>query len=56
MPKKEISAAEASRRLRVQLSFVYMLIWSGKLAARKVNKRWMVSEEAVEARREGRVG
>jgi excisionase family DNA binding protein len=53
MPGLEISVSQVARRLSVELSYVYMLIWSGKLAARKVNGRWLVSEQAVQARLQG---
>jgi excisionase family DNA binding protein len=46
----EMSAVEAARRLGVGLDYLYSLLWTGKLEARKVNKQWRVSIEAVEAR------
>jgi excisionase family DNA binding protein len=49
--KKEISAREAARKLSVNLAFVYNLLWSGKLEARKDGKRWLISAESVERRR-----
>jgi hypothetical protein len=55
MPTEEISAAEAARRLRVEMAYLYSLLWTGKLAARKVNGRWLVSVEAVRTRLEGRM-
>ena len=54
MPEKAISVAEACRMLRVGLPYIYALIWSGKLAAQKIDGRWQVSEEAVHARMKGR--
>jgi excisionase family DNA binding protein len=48
--EKEISAIEAARRLGVGLDYLYGLLWTGKLEARKVNKQWRVSVESVEAR------
>ena len=45
----EITAIEAARRLNVGLDYLGLL-WTGKLRARKVNRRWMVSAEAVEER------
>lgn len=47
---KEISAIEAARRLGVGLDYLYGLLWTGKLEARKFNKQWRVSVESVEAR------
>jgi excisionase family DNA binding protein len=54
MRKQEISVTEAARRLKVAMSYLYTLIWGGQLKARKVNGRWLVSEQAVESRREAR--
>jgi len=54
MAEKEISVAEAACRLNVALSYVYTLVWAGKLKAQKVNGTWQISAEAVEARRKGR--
>jgi excisionase family DNA binding protein len=54
MANPEISVSEAARRLGVTLTFVYSLVWSGKLKARKVNRQWRVSAEAVESRRKAR--
>jgi len=53
MSSKEISVSETARRLDVGIGHIYVLIWSGKLAARKIDGRWMVSEESVHARLEG---
>ncbi|MFZ0335842.1 MAG: helix-turn-helix domain-containing protein [Candidatus Acidiferrales bacterium] len=48
--KKEISSAETAKKLGVGLDFVYVLLRSGKLAARKSERQWLVPEEAVNAR------
>jgi excisionase family DNA binding protein len=37
----EITAIEAARRLGVGLGFLYSLVWSGKLEARKINRKWL---------------
>jgi excisionase family DNA binding protein len=50
MTEREISVAEAARRLNVALAYVYALLWAGKLKAKKVNGKWRVSADAVEAR------
>lgn len=50
MPKKELSPAQAARMLGVGLDFVYVLLRSGKLAARKQDRQWLVSEDSVNAR------
>jgi len=47
---REMTAIEAARRLGVGLDYLYSLLWTGKLEARKLNKRWRVSTDAVEAR------
>lgn len=47
---REISAIEAARKLGVGLGFLYSLVWTGKLAARKINRQWRVSVDSVEAR------
>ena len=54
MEKEEISAAEAARKLKVDLSYLYSLLWSGKLPARKVGKQWRISAKAVELRMQSR--
>lgn len=50
----EISVPEAARRLGMALTYVYSLVWTGKLEARKVNRQWRVSSEAVESRLKAR--
>ena len=51
MPKKEeISAIQAARRLGVGLDYLYSLLWTGKLAARKKGGRWLVLESAIQKR------
>ncbi len=56
---QEISVAEAARQLGVGLQYAYALIYSGRLAARRVNGRWLVPLAAVRERKrrlEGRHG
>ncbi len=48
--KVEISAIEAARILGVGLDYLYGLIWTGKITARKVQNRWRVSVASVESR------
>jgi excisionase family DNA binding protein len=50
-----LTAVEAARRLGVGLDYLYGLLWTGKLQGQRVNGRWQVSAEAVDARR-ARVG
>jgi len=47
---KEISAVEAARMLGVGLEYLYGLLWTSKINARKVENRWRVSLAAVESR------
>jgi hypothetical protein len=46
----ECTAVEAARRLNIELDYLYGLLWTGKLLGKKVNGRWIVSAEAIEAR------
>jgi excisionase family DNA binding protein len=46
----ELTAIEACRILGVGLDFIYRLIYSGKLPARKVEKVWRIPSAAVEER------
>jgi excisionase family DNA binding protein len=54
MTEREISVAEAARRLGVALTYVYSLLWAGKLKARKVSRQWRISAEAVKSRLKAR--
>ena len=46
----EITPIEAARRLGMGLNYIYNLLWTGKLAGRKVDDQWVVSLAGVEAR------
>jgi len=50
MEDREISVAEAARKLGMALTYVYSLVWAGKLRARKVKRQWRVSADAVKSR------
>jgi excisionase family DNA binding protein len=52
--KQELSAVESARRLGVGLDYLYSLLWTGKLAGRKVGRQWRIPAQAVEARRKQR--
>ncbi len=54
MPKQDISVSEAARRLGVSITYVYSLLWAGKLKASKVNREWRISADAVESRLKAR--
>lgn len=48
----ELTAREAAQQLGgVSLHHLYELIWTGKVAARRVDGRWMIPTTEVEARR-----
>jgi len=49
--EQEISPTETARRLKVGLDYVYKMIAAAQLPARKVNGRWRVLRQAVEARK-----
>jgi excisionase family DNA binding protein len=51
---EEVTAREAARILKVNLQFLYQLIWSGKIAGRKVEGTWRIPKAVVEARRQER--
>jgi excisionase family DNA binding protein len=54
MAKQDISTAEAARRLGVALTYVYSLLWAGKLKAHKVNRQWQIPAAAIESRLKAR--
>ncbi len=54
MADREITVAEAARRLKVTLHHLYSLLWAGRLKARKDKGQWRVSADAVEGRRKER--
>ncbi len=52
--QKELTVSQASRTLGITLDYVYRLIYSGKLVARKSEGRWLIPAPAVESRRKSR--
>lgn len=54
MSTRDCSAREAAQRLGVRLDVVYALLWAGKLAARKIDGKWVIPIEAVEDRLKSR--
>lgn len=52
--QSELSPREAAQRLGIGLDSVYSLLWAGKLSARKVDGRWLVSPSDVDARLKSR--
>lgn len=51
---EEVSATEAARQLGLGLNYLYVLLRTGKLAARRVDGRWLVSVDAVADRLKNR--
>lgn len=51
---EEVTARTAAQILRVNLQFLYQLIWSGKLPGRKVGGIWRIPKALVEERRKQR--
>jgi excisionase family DNA binding protein len=47
---KTCSVAETARAMRFTLKYVYDLVYSGRLPARKVGGRWHIPKEEIEAR------
>jgi excisionase family DNA binding protein len=52
MPKATMTPAEAARALNIGRNFLYDLIASGKLEAKKEGKQWRIPERSVQERRE----
>lgn len=48
----EVGAAEAARRLEIALDYLYRLLWSGKLAGRKIGKTWRIPVDAINLRKQ----
>lgn len=48
--EQEISPRETAVRLGCRMEFVYTLLWAGQLRGRKVDGRWRVNAEDVDAR------
>ena len=52
--QKELTVSQASRTLGITLDYVYRLIYSGKLVARKSEGRWLIPVSDVESRLKAR--
>ena len=48
--QKELTVSHANRTLGIALDYVYRLIYSGKLEARKSDGRWLIPVSDVESR------
>lgn len=51
---KELTVAEAARKLGIRIDYLTLLLRSGKIGARKWDGRWLIPAATVEARVEGR--
>lgn len=58
MAKKtqEVSAIEAAQELGIDPGYLYLQLRAGRIAGRKVGRRWLVSAEAIESRKQARQG
>lgn len=45
-----LTVREAAVRLERGMDWVYRLLWSGKLQATRVDGKWLIPSDAVEAR------
>ena len=50
MAKTTITANEAAKRLGVELNYLYNLVRTGRLEARRQDGEWAVSAQALEER------
>ena len=48
--EREMTVIQAARKLGVGLDYVYSLLWTGKLKARKRERKWVIPESAVKER------
>jgi excisionase family DNA binding protein len=47
---RDVTPAEAARRLGVGLDYIYALLWAGKIAGHKDGGKWRISEQALAKR------
>jgi len=52
--KNDLTPKEAAQMLGFRLDYLYPLIWAGRLDARKVDGRWLISRAAVQSLAEKR--
>lgn len=50
MKQEIVTPRAAAQRLAIGIDSVYALLWSGKLAGKRVDGRWLIPAEAVAAR------
>jgi hypothetical protein len=46
-----LSPAQFARAHRLTINYVYLLIWNGKVQAKKAHGRWFITSRTVEDRR-----
>jgi excisionase family DNA binding protein len=58
MAKKtqEVTAIEAAQQLGIDPGYLYLQLRAGRIAGRKVGRRWLIPVEAVEKRKQLRQG
>jgi len=53
---QEVSAIEAAQQLAIDPGYLYLQLRAGRIAARKVGRRWLIPVEAIEKRKQARQG
>jgi len=50
MAQETLSVREAAKQLRCTLKYVYDLLYSGRLAGKKVGREWRIPPDAIRTR------
>jgi excisionase family DNA binding protein len=50
--QETLTVVEAAKRLNVEVNYAYALVRSGRLPARKSDRQWLVSADAVKERQQ----
>jgi excisionase family DNA binding protein len=50
--QETLSVTDAAKRLGIEVNYVYGLVRSGRLEARKAKREWLISAEAVRERQQ----
>jgi hypothetical protein len=53
---QEVSAIAAAQQLGIDPGYLYLQLRAGRITGRKEGRRWLVSVEAIENRKQGRHG
>jgi excisionase family DNA binding protein len=48
--EEPLSVAESARQMKTTISYVYDLLWAGRLVGNKVGGKWQVSAASVRER------